>query len=84
MTKRPIPKPKEDEALDNFINESSNEKTVKQKIITEEEIVKKSLKIRKTIDDALRIESATTREKQQDIMEKAIKDYLANKGYKNI
>ena len=91
MSKRPIPTPKTDDALDDFIKDSPVEKkqeqTIKSKIekkVLVETKVKKSLKINENIDNALRLESATTREKQQDIIEKAIREYLVKKGYKNI
>lgn len=100
MSKRPIPVPKEDDALDNFINEApstakkevakfepkkvNKKEETKEEENLEEDRVKKSLKIKTKIDDALRLESATTREKQQDIMETAIREYLVKKGHKNI
>ena len=89
--KRPVPTPKADSELDNFINEATSPKQEKassaiqiQKQAREEEKIRKSLVLSKRIDDALRLESATTREKQIDIMEKAIGQYLKKKGHKNI
>lgn len=86
--------PKTDDALDSFINTAPSITPTKeeikpiQKVVSqkakEEVKIKKSLILKKSIDDALRLESATTREKQIDIMEIAITQYLQNKGYKNI
>jgi hypothetical protein len=79
MNKRPVPKLKTDDEIDNFINT-----TTKTSIKDKTKRVKKSLNLKKTIDDALRLESAKTRETQLYIMEVAIKEYLYKKGYKNI
>ncbi len=46
--------------------------------------VKKSLVLKSSIDDALRLESAKTKIKQISIMEEAIAEFLRKKGYENI
>ncbi len=46
--------------------------------------VKKSLILKSSIDDALRLESAKTKIKQISIMQEAIADFLRKRGYENI
>lgn len=85
MSKRPIPMPKKDEELESFINDTNATKQVhKEEVNLHFKSVKKSLVLKETIDDALRLESAKTKIKQITIMETAIAEYLRNRGYENI
>ncbi len=78
--KRPIPTVKSDAELESFINEVH----IIQEQKTNTDYVKKSLVLKSTLDDALRLESAKTKIKQITIMEEAIAEYLRKKGYENI
>jgi hypothetical protein len=91
MSKRPIPTLKSDDALENFINETPQAQTqvntaesTKTKKTMQDTYVKKSLVLKSSLDDALRLEAAKTKIKQITIMEEAITEYLKKKGYENI
>ena len=91
MSKRPIPTVKSDDELENFINETPQAQTpikttesIKTKKPMQDTYVKKSLVLKSSIDDALRLESAKTKIKQITIMEEAITEYLKKRGYENI